>query len=440
MRHFGASVLRLLASATLVLLSISLLSTSSAGALGQGGKPSAVTNVRAKVAAGVITLTWRNPKSGSFAGVEVRRVIGTKAPASIKNGTLVAKVAAPRSSLSDRGVKTNTTYSYALFAFNGTSFANAATVRVSIAAAPLEGTNILKTGFSHPDAVTSSGTDVWVANYDNSVTELNESTGAVVQVLSSASYGFDHPDAISADGTHVWVANGGQEDGTSVTEIDEANGRLVQVLSAPNYELNGPDAISSDGKNVWVANDGSLMGTVTEIDASTGALVQVLQSPTDNFVNLTAISSDGAHVWVAGYNGTITELSATTGAFVQALSDPSYGFFEPDAIISDGTNVWVVNYGAVVEFNVATGAFVQSTATINGAGDSNGVSYDGTNVWVTNTRTDWVIELSESTGALVQVLSDSSYGFDNPQSVTSDGTHVWVVNAGNGTLSELSAK
>jgi len=423
----------------MVLLSFFLLSTSSVGALGQGVKPSAVTNVRAKVTAGVVTLTWHNPKSGSFAGVEVRRATGTKAPASIKSGTLVAKVAAPRSSLHDRSTKSDMTYSYSLFAFNGTSFANSATVRVSIAVATLEGTNILKTGFSYPDAVTSSGADVWVANYDNSVTELNESTGAVVRILSAASYGFNHPDAISADGTHVWVANGGQEDGTSVTEINEANGKLVQVLSAANYELNGPDAISSDGKNVWVANDGSLVGTVTQIDAATGALVQVLLTPTYNFVNLTAISSDGVHVWVAGYNGTITELSAATGAFVQALSDPSYGFFEPDAIISDGSNVWVVNYGAVVEFNAASGAFVQSTATINGAGDSNGVSFDGKNVWVTNTRTDWVIELSEATGALVQVLSDSSYGFDNPQSVTSDGTHVWVVNAGNGTLSELSA-
>lgn len=440
MRHFPVSVIRPLVCVAVVLLLLVTLSTSSVNAFAQVVKPPAVTQVKAKVTTGVVTLTWHNPTSGTFAGVEVRRATGTRAPASIKSGTFVAKIAAPRSSLSDRGVEPNTTYSYALFAFNGTAIATPATVRVSIAAAMLRGTNILKTGFSHPDAVTSSGADVWVANYDNTVTELNESTGAVVRILSATSYGFDHPDAICADGTHVWVANGGQEDGTSVTEINEANGALVQVLAAANYEINGPDAISSDGKNVWVANDGSLVGTVTEIDATTGALVQVLQAPTYDFVNLTAISSDGAHVWVAGYNGTITELSASTGAFVQAFTDPSYGFFEPDAIVSDGTNVWVVNYGAVVEFNVASGAFVQSTATINGAGDSNGVSYDGTNVWVTNTRTNWVIELNEASGALVQVLSDSSYGFDNPQSVTSDGTHVWVVNAGNGTLSEFSAK
>jgi hypothetical protein len=49
-----------------------------------------------------------------------------------------------------------------------------------------------------------------------SVTELNESTGTLVQVLSRPSYEFNRPDAIAADGTHVWVANA---DGESVTEL-----------------------------------------------------------------------------------------------------------------------------------------------------------------------------------------------------------------------------
>ena len=51
---------------------------------------------------------------------------------------------------------------------------------------------------------------------DNSVTELNASTGAMVQVLSGSSYGFNVPAAIASDGTHVWVANSGDE---SITEL-----------------------------------------------------------------------------------------------------------------------------------------------------------------------------------------------------------------------------
>ncbi len=48
------------------------------------------------------------------------------------------------------------------------------------------------------------------------VTELSASTGALVKVLSGSNYGFDHPNAITSDGTHVWVAN---FYGSSVTEL-----------------------------------------------------------------------------------------------------------------------------------------------------------------------------------------------------------------------------
>ena len=48
----------------------------------------------------------------------------------------------------------------------------------------------------------------------NSVTELRASTGALVRVFSGSGYGFNQPDAISSDGTDVWVAN---DEGESVT-------------------------------------------------------------------------------------------------------------------------------------------------------------------------------------------------------------------------------
>lgn len=71
-------------------------------------------------------------------------------------------------------------------------------------------------------------------------------------MLSGASYGFNGPDAIATDGTHVWVANGGE--GGSVTELSQSTGALVKVLSGRSYGFNYPDAIASDGTHVWVAN------------------------------------------------------------------------------------------------------------------------------------------------------------------------------------------
>jgi DNA-binding beta-propeller fold protein YncE len=88
---------------------------------------------------------------------------------------------------------------------------------------------------------------VWVANGSgNSVTELNATTGALVQVISVSM-----PFAVSSDGTHVWVPT---EFGNSVTELNAASGALVKVITAPSYGFFGPTGISSDGTNVWVAN------------------------------------------------------------------------------------------------------------------------------------------------------------------------------------------
>ena len=38
-------------------------------------------------------------------------------------------------------------------------------------------------------------------------------------------------------------------------------------------------------------------------------------------------------------------------------------------------------------------------------------------------------ELDAATGALVQVINGSSYGFNGRGAIASDGTHVWVANA-----------
>jgi len=45
----------------------------------------------------------------------------------------------------------------------------------------------------------------------DSVTELNATTGTLPRVLSGSHDGFSQPEAISSDGTDVWVANPGNE-------------------------------------------------------------------------------------------------------------------------------------------------------------------------------------------------------------------------------------
>jgi DNA-binding beta-propeller fold protein YncE len=63
-------------------------------------------------------------------------------------------------------------------------------------------------GFDAPFSIASDGTHVWVGNLDNNtVTEINATTGAPFAVLSGASYGFDIPRSIAVHGNRVWVTN-----------------------------------------------------------------------------------------------------------------------------------------------------------------------------------------------------------------------------------------
>jgi hypothetical protein len=53
------------------------------------------------------------------------------------------------------------------------------------------------------------------------------------------------------------------------------------------------------------------------------------------------------------------------------------------------------------------------------------ISSDGTRVSVANTADSSVTELNAATGALVKVITGSSYQFIGPRDISSDGTHVW---------------
>jgi DNA-binding beta-propeller fold protein YncE len=115
---------------------------------------------------------------------------------------------------------------------------------------------------------------VWVTNTSaNSVTELSDSKGALSRVISGSKFDFLSPDAVSSDGTDVWVANrfGGASGNGTVTELSASTGGLVAVLSDSSYGFDNPDAISSNGNDVWVANSNG--NSVTELSESTGALV-----------------------------------------------------------------------------------------------------------------------------------------------------------------------
>ena len=275
--------------------------------------------------------------------------------------------------------------------------------------------NTFNTGIN-PTGVSSDGTHVWVANYnDDTVTELNASTGALVNTIPVGS----GPVAVSSDGTHVWVANATDD---SVTELDASTGAVANTIAVGGT----PNGISSDGNHVWVANSSG--NTVTELDASTGAVVNTISVGNSPY----GISSDGTHVWVTNFNdNTVSELNATTGGVVSTIPVPGDN---PNGVSSDGTHVWVADQSSnqVIELDASTGAVVNTTAV---GGHPIGISSDGTNAWVTNNGGNSTVnEVDALTGSVVNTVTVGL----NPYGISSEGNHVWVTNQSDNTVSEIA--
>jgi outer membrane protein assembly factor BamB len=219
-----------------------------------------------------------------------------------------------------------------------------------------------------PIALALVGGDLFVTDNLNSidlpgsVTELNASTGALVRVISGPKYEFESPDAIASSGPDLFVANGVYPDG-SVTELNTTTGALVRVISGKAYGFCDPSAIVSRGADLFVANKGrvefsngspaSSGFSVTEVDASTGALVRVISGPKYEFDSPDAVASSGPDLFVAnegncidqchGEGASVTELNASTGAVVRVFPGQAYQFLAPDAIVLEGSEVFVAS-------------------------------------------------------------------------------------------------
>ena len=82
-----------------------------------------------------LSLSWVNPTDADFAGVMIRRTVGLIPPASPTQGVLVTNTAAVTTTFTDQGLAGDTTYSYALFAFDTAKNKAAAATRTVVSGA-----------------------------------------------------------------------------------------------------------------------------------------------------------------------------------------------------------------------------------------------------------------------------------------------------------------
>lgn len=115
-------------------------------------------------------------------------------------------------------------------------------------------------GGLQPIGMAFDGTNMWVANSNNSsVTKINASTGVVQGTYGVAA----NPNYLSFDGIYIWATlTPGY-----VVKLDPATGTVVSTYAVDP----GPEGIVFDGANMWVAHQST--GYVTKLNASTGVIV-----------------------------------------------------------------------------------------------------------------------------------------------------------------------
>ena len=129
----------------------------------------------------------------------------------------------------------------------------------------------------------------------------------------------------------VWVANSA---GNSVTEIDASTGAKVNLFKNSKFGFKGPNQLSDDGTDLWVVNDGG--NSVTELNATTGALVRVIKGSSYKLHGTAHITSNGIDVWISNLRGTtLAELSATSGNFIKDVKVSALGLTQVNALTSD---------------------------------------------------------------------------------------------------------
>jgi sugar lactone lactonase YvrE len=300
--------------------------------------------------------------------------------------------------------------------------------------------------FNRPLAVTTDGTNLYVADYmNNAIRQINIATQHVTTIagntagLAGSADGtgnaasFNLPRDITTDGTNLYVADSGNYTIRKivlvtgvVTTLAGAVGTIGSVDAAigTNARFNVLNGITTDGNNLYVTDSNN---TIRKIVLATTTVTTLAGTPgtsgsTDGTqaaarFNLPQhLTTDGPNLYVTDFsNSTIRKIALATGAVttiagkvepggatgVHADSTDGTGltarFNQPNGITTDGFNLYVTDsYDNMVRKIVfpAPGAEYSGPVTTlanNGAANVTstvGISTDGLRVYLTDISTD----------------------------------------------------
>ena len=289
------------------------------------------------------------------------------------------------------------------------------------------------TALSHnagePEDVAVAGSDVYVANYTNSVVDVySESTGAYVTSVAVGA----NPDAlaVSSDGSEVFVADQGSHD---IAIISTSSNTVTSDFSVAN-ESPISIALSPDATTVYVLFNNSLIvrsydlaGTLLNSSVGTGAAAGFHVK----------VSADGSKVFVTYRDPTgslvilNSDLSAVTSIAVPSASGLGFSPDGKDLFVGGTTTA---NVGHVAELDVATDTPTGNSATVGQEPQTLVASPNGAWIYSASFGDGDISVIDRST---FTSTAEGSTGATN-MAISPDGLHLYVANAGGSDVDVFS--
>jgi ABC-type transport system substrate-binding protein/DNA-binding SARP family transcriptional activator len=176
-----------------------------------------------------------------------------------------------------------------------------------------------------PDAVTSGGGSVWVANQlDGTVSRLRSPDDPVVTIPVGG-----QPDALAFGAGSLWVGDG---DGRDVEQVDPGSNKVLQRIDAAN----APRSLAVAAGALWVVSGAD--GSLRRIEIGRAHASREIHLG----VKATAIAAGAGAVWVTSEEaGTVTRVDPRSGTGVATVNVGN----GPTAVAAGAGAVWVVNAG-----------------------------------------------------------------------------------------------
>jgi len=238
--------------------------------------------------------------------------------------------------------------------------------------------------FEKPYGITTDGTNLYVADsFNERIRKIVIATGAVTTVAGDGTYGlidnadgtqaeFGDPSAITTDGTNLYVADTSNNvirkiviaTGAVTTVAGDGTAGFVDNATGTLAEFNLPLGITTDGTNLYVADMSN--NRIRRIVIATGAVTTVAGDGTAAFADNASgalaefnqpygITTDGTNLYVGDTsNERIRKIVIATGAVTTVAGDGTAAFADnatgslaefndPKGITTDGTNLYVAD-------------------------------------------------------------------------------------------------